>query len=76
MTKTALETFTDNVRSDWGPLTSQLVAACSRPPPDATPEFAYTTRVEDKELLSKFKVGDKVDITWTEAMLVSVEDAK
>ena len=36
----------------------------------------YTTRVEDKELLSKFKVGDKVDITWTEAMLVSVEDAK
>ena len=36
----------------------------------------YTTRVQDKELLSKFKVGDKVDITWTEAMLVSVEDAK
>ena len=36
----------------------------------------YTTRVEDKELLAKFKVGDKVDITWTEAMLVSVEDAK
>ena len=36
----------------------------------------YTTRVEDKELLSKFKVGDRVDITWTEAMLVSVEDAK
>ena len=36
----------------------------------------YTTRVEDKALLSKFKVGDKVDITWTEAMLVSVEDAK
>jgi hypothetical protein len=30
VTKTALETFTDNVRSDWGPLTSQLVAACSR----------------------------------------------
>ena len=36
----------------------------------------YTTRVEDKALLSKFKVGDKVDITWTEATLVSVEDAK
>ena len=36
----------------------------------------YTTRVEDKELLGKFKVGDKVDITWTEAMLVSAEDAK
>ena len=36
----------------------------------------YTTRVEDKALLAKFKVGDKVDITWTEAVLVSVEDAK
>jgi hypothetical protein len=36
----------------------------------------YTTRVQDKALLSKFKVGDKVDITWTEATLVSVEDAK
>ena len=36
----------------------------------------YTTRVQDKALLAKFKVGDKVDITWTEAMLVSVEDAK
>ena len=30
MTKTALETFIDNVRSDWGPLTSEVAAACSR----------------------------------------------
>jgi hypothetical protein len=36
----------------------------------------YTTRVEDKAALAKVKVGDKVDITWTEAMLVSVEDSK
>jgi hypothetical protein len=36
----------------------------------------YSTRVEDKAALAKVKVGDKVDITWTEAMLVSVEDAK
>lgn len=36
----------------------------------------YTTKVQDKALLAKFKVGDKVDITWTEATLVSVEDAK
>lgn len=30
MTKTALETFIDDVRSDWGPLTSEVAAACSR----------------------------------------------
>jgi len=30
MTKSALETFIDDVRSDWGPLTSQVAAACSR----------------------------------------------
>lgn len=30
MTKTTLETFIDNVRSDWGPLTSEVVAACGR----------------------------------------------
>jgi hypothetical protein len=36
----------------------------------------YSTRVEDKAALAKVKVGDKVDITWTEAMMVSVEDPK
>ena len=30
MPKTALETFIDNVRSDWGPLTSDVAAACGR----------------------------------------------
>jgi len=34
--------------------------------------WKYTSRVEDKDALSKVKVGDKVEITWTEAMLVSV----
>ena len=34
----------------------------------------YSSRVEDKEALSKVKVGDKVDITWTAAALVSIED--
>jgi hypothetical protein len=33
----------------------------------------YSTRVEDKAALAKVKVGDKVDITWTEAMLVSID---
>ena len=33
----------------------------------------YTSKVQDVEALSKVKVGDKVDIVWTEAMLVSLE---
>ncbi len=35
--------------------------------------WKYSSRVEDKKALAKVKVGDKVDITWTEAMLVSFE---
>jgi hypothetical protein len=38
--------------------------------------WKYSTRVKDKEALAKVKVGDKVDITWTEATLLSIEDAK
>ena len=33
----------------------------------------YTSKVQDTEALAKVKVGDKVDIIWTEAMLVSLE---
>jgi hypothetical protein len=32
--------------------------------------------VQDKDALSKVKVGDKVDITWTEALLVSMDAPK
>jgi Cu/Ag efflux protein CusF len=35
--------------------------------------WKYSSKVQDLEALSKVKVGDKVDIVWTEAMLVSVE---
>ena len=35
---------------------------------------AAVSRVEDKVALSKVKVGDKVDITWTAAALVSIDD--
>jgi hypothetical protein len=35
--------------------------------------WKYTSRVQDPEALAKVKVGDKVDITWTEAVLVSLE---
>jgi Cu/Ag efflux protein CusF len=35
--------------------------------------WTYSSRVYDKEALSKVKVGDRVDITWTQAVLASVE---
>jgi hypothetical protein len=38
--------------------------------------WKYSSKVEDKEALAKVKVGDKVDITWTEALLISVEPGK
>ncbi len=37
--------------------------------------WTYSSRVYDKEALSKVKVGDRVDITWTQAVLASVEAA-
>ena len=38
--------------------------------------WKYTSKVQDVEALAKVKVGDKVDIVWTEAVLVSVERGK
>jgi hypothetical protein len=38
--------------------------------------WTYSSRVEDKKALAKVKKGDKVDITWTAAMVVSIDDAK
>jgi hypothetical protein len=35
-------------------------------------DWKYTTKVEDKAALAKVKVGDRVDITWTEATLVTL----
>ena len=35
--------------------------------------WKYSSKVQDTEALAKVKVGDKGDIVWTEAMLVSVE---
>lgn len=34
--------------------------------------WTYSSRVEDKQALAKVKVGDKVDLTWTQAVLVEV----
>ena len=36
----------------------------------------YSSRVEDKKALAKVKVGDRLDITWTMAVLVSAEAPK
>ncbi len=34
--------------------------------------WTYSSKVQDKKAIEKVKVGDKVDITWTEAVLVDV----
>jgi hypothetical protein len=38
--------------------------------------WKYSTRVEDRKALAQVKVGDRVDITWTEATVLSLEAAK
>ena len=38
--------------------------------------WKYSSRVEDKAALQKVKVGDRLDITWTEAVMVSFDAAK
>jgi hypothetical protein len=35
--------------------------------------WKFSSRVDDKKALEKVKVGDKLDITWTEALILSVE---
>jgi hypothetical protein len=38
--------------------------------------WKYSSRVKDVEMLKQVKVGDKLDITWTEALLVGFTHAK
>ena len=38
--------------------------------------WKYTGKVEDRKALSQVKVGDKIDITWTAATIISIADAK
>ena len=38
--------------------------------------YLYSRRVTDKKAFAQLKVGDQLDITWTEALLISVEAAK
>lgn len=38
--------------------------------------WKYTSKVEDKAALTKAKIGDKVEIVWTDALLVSLAPSK
>jgi len=38
--------------------------------------WKYTSKVKDTDALAKVKVGDKVDIVWTEALLISLDRDK
>jgi hypothetical protein len=39
-------------------------------------KWTYSARIEDKKVLDQVKVGDKVDLTWTEALLLEFEVVK
>ena len=39
-------------------------------------KWTYSSRIADKEALKQLKVGDRLDITWTEAVLISAEAPK
>jgi len=36
-------------------------------------KWTYSARIEDKNVLTQVKVGDKVDLTWTEALLLEFD---
>jgi hypothetical protein len=38
--------------------------------------WKYSRKVVDKKALAQVKVGDKLDLTWTDALMISVESAK
>lgn len=38
--------------------------------------WTYTRKVTDRKALAQVKVGDKLDITWTDAVLIAVTPAK
>jgi len=38
--------------------------------------WTYTSKVNDKKALAKVKVGDRLDVTWNDAILISVANAK
>jgi hypothetical protein len=39
-------------------------------------KWTYSARIEDKKVLDQVKVGDRVDLTWTEALLLEFDIVK
>lgn len=39
-------------------------------------DWKYSSKVEDRKALAQVKVGDKVDIVWTDALLISMDAPK
>ena len=39
-------------------------------------KWTYSARIEDRKVLDQVKVGDKVDLTWTEALLLEFDIVK
>ena len=38
--------------------------------------WKYSGRVQDKEALANVKIGDTLDITWTEALVISIHESR
>jgi hypothetical protein len=38
--------------------------------------YVYSRKIQDPKAAAQLKVGDRLDLTWTEALLISVEPAK
>ena len=38
--------------------------------------YVYSRKVADKKTYGMLKVGDQLDMTWTEALLISVDPPK
>jgi hypothetical protein len=38
--------------------------------------YVYSRRVQDKKIFDQLKVGDRLDMTWTNALLISAEPPK
>ena len=38
--------------------------------------YKYSRRVADKKAFEQLKVGDRLDMTWTDALLISVDPPK
>jgi hypothetical protein len=74
---TRSETSTAGTKAEQTTMTATITAIDPKAPSitfTGPRGWVYTSRVKDKDALAKVKVGDKVDITITKALVVSVAD--